>query len=542
MKKEKNNKGNYVITFPLITEPWQEDLLNKFFKHCCDIQNKLIKITLPVFNKHKDEIFKNEERILELCAKKKKSNLNKEETNELSALYEEKKNTLSAIKTDEIKGLVSYPKTIELFSEFGLGATCTKLLKDNIGGTDKKHENLKYNSTFPQIASPIADNIGKRVYCAYEKHIWGNGKFVHYKKNCVFNTVSFCVRKGYTFATVDVIKHNLLFKSSIGIHNGKTMTIPFKVKFDKCDEQQTLSEGQKYEMNALNNQEIKIIGIKRTFVRGKFKFELQLTFEGKPYSKNRTLGNGDVGADPGVSSLTLYGKTVRQFRAPDNAKKIEQKINELQRYIKHTDKLLNPNKFNENGTLKKGDKAKWKHSNNNLKARKRKKELERQLKEKTKLSQIEFANSVLSEGNVLKIEDNDISNWNKNLKGIRKDKNGKILSNKKYGKSIKRTAPAQCLTILKRKYKSLGGTVIDINEKARATGTDHTNGVYTYRPVSQREVTLSNGNTHHRDAHAAFNLKYYNNNTKHYDFKKMSEDYQHFCQEESNAFKRNELK
>jgi hypothetical protein len=80
-----------------------------------------------------------------------------------------------------------------------------------------------------------------------------------------------------------------------------------------------------------------------------------------------------------------------------------------------------------------------------------------------------------------------------------------------------------------------------VDTKNAASQYDFTDGSFTKHELKERNVTLSNGDTHQRDMLAAFNLqhlKYDEKDTKQYDTEAMAADYERFCQLEQEEIKR----
>ena len=121
------------------------------------------------------------------------------------------------------------------------------------------------------------------------------------------------------------------------------------------------------------------------------------------------------------------------------------------------------------------------------------------------------------------------------------EKTGKIQKKKRFGKSVANHAPSMFVSILENKVKSLGGEVVKVDTKNAASQYDFTNNSFTKHELKERNVTLSNGDTHQRDMLAAFNLqhlKYDEAEAKQYDTEAMAADYERFCQLEQEEIQR----
>ena len=144
------------------------------------------------------------------------------------------------------------------------------------------------------------------------------------------------------------------FRNNQLIWNG----LNIKIQIDKNDI---------YAQMALQDR-VKYCRIIRKEIRGKIKYYLQLVLEGIPPIKiHKDTGefkhytkDGEVGLDIGISTLAIVSNdkvTLLEFcNGLDNFNKVKRK---LQRKMDRSRRKTNPNKFNENKTLKKRNKVKW---------------------------------------------------------------------------------------------------------------------------------------------------------------------------------------
>ena len=80
---------------------------------------------------------------------------------------------------------------------------------------------------------------------------------------------------------------------------------------------------------------------------------------------------------------------------------IDREIKLIQRKMDRSRRSTNPNKYNENGTIKKGNRDEWIYSNNYLKAKSKRKELYRKQSEIRKQDHYKMINELLVLGFVL---------------------------------------------------------------------------------------------------------------------------------------------
>lgn len=545
---KKNSTPLYVAEFPLVTEKWQDDLLDKWFSHINYLKNILIGMNKNVIKNSKNKLDEINELNKEIYALKKKKYLSIEEKKRKSYCETKRCEIQNSITTDDVEGLVEYPKSTPLFSEFGQVGVADKLLKLPVGGKDVNGHSLDFTSIFPPVTTKITHIIGKDIYASLEDYFYGKGKDLHFKNKKDNNAIKFFYNENIDkFCKVDKINNTITFSKSYGLNKGKKMVMPFK-----------RNKKHVYEDKVLGST-IKQVAIAKKLIRGKEKYYLQLSVEGIPYNKGVERGEGTIGVDPGTSKVTCYGKTIIQYKSPEDVVKLEYKIAELSRSLDRKRRMANPNKYNEDGTIKKGNYDKWIETKNYIKDRNKLHELQRKSATKKKIVQLEYINRLISEGNKLVIEDNDISGWAKRKKETEVKENGKCTSKKRYGKSVIFSAPSQFLTLLKNKFKMVYGNdnVYMVDQKnAKATGTDFTkiksdinfnehntdkNLYYTHVKVGVSKIKLSDGHVHHRDALAAFNLKNWDPVKKEYKIKEMREDYINFCKEENKAIETGEI-
>lgn len=139
-------------------------------------------------------------------------------------------------------------------------------------------------------------------------------------------------------------------------------------------------------------------------------------------------------------------------------------IARLDRAMDRSRRATNKNKYNENGTIKKGNRDKWAYSDNYLKLKAKRKELFRILSDQRKTSHNALANDILELGDAIKVEKMSFSGLAKrSSKTSVNKKTGKTNSKKRYGKSIAHGAPAYLLSVIDKKLKYIGTSLIKVN-------------------------------------------------------------------------------
>lgn len=501
-----NNKEDdiFVLELPLSVEKWQSDLLDRRYEYLRQIYNyaqrKLIRQYIYLVQ---TEEYKK-------CKTKK----------DKSSFFAKHEFWFDGIKC---------PIT---FSEFGIKKYVTKLCKLKVS-SGMTYKDFGLNSSHLEV-------LGANMWAAWDKKIYGKGERINIKRHGCLNTFSVRRKSGY-FGGLKVILDGNEIYLFLDM-NGK------KGEKDKKEIKLTVKIGKmtEYEMQALKNgiENIRMVTIARKLIRGKYKYYVQFAIKDEKPKKGRKLGKGSVGIDVGPSTVavsSLHGVEINMLA--EKCDDIHRKVRLIQRKMDRSSRASNPQNYNEDGTIKKvrGQKLKWARSKNYMRLRNEKRELMRKQAAIRKLSHNIDTNKLLELGDTFVVEDNPISSWTKRASGIRKGKNGKNLSNKRYGKSVANHAPAAYVEILKNKVESLGGKFIKVDTKNGASGYDFTTGEYTKHGVEKRKVTLSNGNVHQRDMLAAFNLQHLNyedGELKSYNVEEMEKDYPTFCRLEKEEIKR----
>jgi len=427
------------------------------------------------------------------------------------------------------------------FDEYGIKGFVEKLAQKSVGP----------NMTYADLGftTYILDHLGASIWSAWDKKLYDyRAKRISFKK--YGEQDSFSSRR-------KVVRGKVYF-SGLELHLD-TMELAIKLngKVGKEAKFVTLRilhnpKHADYEMWALKGglDSVKVVKVVRRFVRGQYKYYVQLSIESEKPQKGRTLGKGNVGIDIGPTTVAVSGENIACIdKLASNCDNIQEEITRLARKIDRSRRANNPQNFNEDGTIKRGVRLVWNDSKRYKALRREMAELQRRQAAIRKQQHIDRANELLKEGDTFIVENNQISGWTRKAKETKvNEKTGKIQKKKRFGKSVANHAPAMFVTILENKVKSLGGEVVKVDTQNAASQYDFTNGEFTKHELGERTVTLSNGDTHQRDMLAAFNLqhlKYDAPEKKQYDTKAMAQHYERFCeleQEEIMRYKNKEKK
>ena len=377
--------ANFCITFPLETEKHQEDILTKRFEIARKIYNSLVTVT--------------QKRYKEMIKTRRYRNIK----SELKATYD---------KADTKKQKELYKELNQIYKEYGLNEYSF-------------HSDVtKIRKVFSEnIDSNTAQKIATALWKAYDKLLFGNGEYIHYKKN---DSVKSLEGKSN--------KAGIRFKADTLFWNG--LVIPVKINYNNY-----------YEYQAMQNQ-ICYNRIVRKFVRGKYKYYLQIVFKGLPPTKinketgkvKRQVGKGNVGLDIGTQTIAISSKIdVKLLELTDRVQDIENEKRILLRRMDRSKRATNPDNFNEDGTIKKqgNKKVVWRYSKKYVNAKNKLNELYRKQADVRKLQHEILANYIISLGDNIYVETMNYSGLQKRAKETAViEKAGRIIKKKRFGKSL----------------------------------------------------------------------------------------------------------
>ncbi len=514
---------NFVLELPLQVEKYQADVLNKRYEQLRQlynyVQGKLLR-QYRYFEQMKE---------YQACKNSK-----------------EKKDFFRT-HPFHIDGILGNNKELLdiTFDDYGINGFVTKL--------GLKHINKETTYTDIGINSAILAKLSDNVWSAWNKVLYDyKAKRVSFKKYGELNSFG-CGKKTNgsgkkVFSGMDLhldrMEVSVKLNSRTG-RNAKFITLPILHNPKHAD----------YEIWALKGgyESVKVLKVVRRLIRSQYKYYVQLTIEGEKPQKGRRLGKGNVGIDLGPTTIAVSGESIVSIdKLASKCDNIQPKITRLSRKLDRSRRANNPDNYNEDGTIKRGVKLVWKKEKDLKRYSKLKRELAELLRKQAairKQQHIDRANALLKEGDTFIVENNQISGWTTRAKETKlNEKTGKIQKKKRFGKSVANHAPSMFVSILENKVKSLGGEVVKVDTKNAASQYDFTDNSFTKHELKERNVTLSNGDTHQRDMLAAFNLqhlKYDEAEKKQYDTEAMANDYDRFCQlerEEIMRYKNKEKK
>lgn len=253
-------------------------------------------------------------------------------------------------------------------------------------------------------------------------------------------------------------------------------------------------------------------------IRGKKRLFVQTTIEGMTVPKRKkdgsfrhTLGKGKIGGDIGIQSVacTTEKEAILKNLAERSTKstfELERNIVNLQNALDRSRKDMNPDNYNEDGTIKKGKKE-WIKSNRYKKKQLKLKELHRKASESRKYATNEDVNYLRSLGDTFIIEKMNIKGLQKKSKEITKNKKGKFNRRKRYGKSILNRCPGYFIAQAKYRFKITGGSLQEVNTWTfKASQYDHQLDDCNKKSLSKRWHIFEDGTKVQRDIYSSFLL------------------------------------
>ena len=264
--------------------------------------------------------------------------------------------------------------------------------------------------------------------------------------------------------------------------------------------------------------------IKCVTIRGRLRIFLHITVEADPCPKKdkdgkprHIMAKGRVGVDIGTQSYAAAspdGRCVLDNLAERNGHSslgMEHKLYLLQRKMDRSRRAMNPDRYEEDGTIKKGIRKPWKKSKAYRRMEKKLREMQRVAALDRQYAIQEDVWSLRAMGDDLITEQISVSGWKKKAKkpsdgSVAKDKNGRNKRRKRFGHSIQHRCPGYFKAYCEKVFSSTGGRYSEVAIKFRASQYDHIKDAYTKKSLSQRWHELPGKKKVQRDLYSAFLL------------------------------------
>ena len=465
--------ANFIVEFPLKTEKYQEDILNKRFEIGRQIYNSLIHVT--------------QKRYKEMIKTKKYRSL-------MSSLTGNKKTDkeiwkqINDIRKQYGMSEYSFHKDVKIMQEH---------FKDNMD-------------------SFTAQKIATELWKSYDKFFYGNGKKIYYKKYGGINSL-----EGKSNKT------GIRFKDDRIFWNGLEM--PVVIDYDNDYEYQAMQSEICY--NRIIRKYVR--NKYKFYVQIVLKGNPPVKVDRNTGEIKHCIGEGDVGIDIGTRTVAIASQSdVTILELADRIQTIENQKQKLLRKMDRSRRAVNPDNYHEDGTIKKQGNKKviWKKSNHYIKYQNELKELYRKQADIRKYQHECLANYIISLGNKVYVEKMNFAGLQKRAKNTEKNEKGKFKRKKRFGKSLANKAPSMLLNIIDRKLGYYGKELIKINTfEAKASQFNHFNGIYTKKSLSQRWNDFD-GIKIQRDMYSAFLIMNIADDLKSFDMNKCNERFENFYQ------------
>lgn len=461
----------FTVEFPLKTEKYQEDILNKRFEIGRQIYNSLVNVTQK---RYKEMIKTKKYRVL------------------LSSLTGNKKVDKEIWKQ---VGNIRKQYGMSEYSFYKDAQQIQKHFKDNID-------------------SNTARKIASSLWRSYEKFFFSNGKKVYYKRYGEMNSLEGKSNE----AGIRIIDNSLVWKG---------LKIPVIIDYDNYYERQAMQSEIRY-----NRIVRKYIRNKyKYYVQIVFKGNPPMKTNADTGEIKHYIGNGDVGLDIGTRTIAISSQSdVKILELANRVQNIEDQKQRILRKMDRSRRATNPDNYNKDGTIKKQGNKKviWNKSNHYIKYQNELKELYRKQAAIRKYQHECLANYIVSLGNKVYVEKMNFAGLQKRVKNTEKNDKGKFKRKKRFGKSLANKAPSMLLTIINRKLNYFGEKLIEIDTfEAKASQFNHFDGTYVKKSLSQRWNDF-NGIKIQRDMYSAFLIMNISDDLKSFNVDQCNKRFENF--------------
>ena len=402
-----------------------------------------------------------------------------------------------------------------------LQAERNKLIEKYLTKSDlEKFVKLQQHKYKKYLNSHQAQKIINNVWDSVERYLYGNGKAIHIKSFKDFNAIS-----QKTAST------GLRFRDNKIKFIGEEFEIIFK---NTNYERQSLSSDIKY-----------LELIKKEFANGN-EFYINFILDGEAPRKI-DKGLEEIGIDPGVSHEAVTGDTfcLLEELAP-RCKEYNKQIQKLQRQIDISIRNTNPNLYNENGTVKKGSKGKFKFSKHCLYLKRKLRMLYTKKSDYTKCMHNQLANKIVEKADCIKIEKMNFNKLAKRSKRTERSEKPSIINDKevykykkkkRFGKSISDRSPGLFITTLGQKANRYNVKFEKIEtSKVKASQYEHDKDTHVKHKLSERTKIIDK-NLVQRDLYSAFIIKNVED-LENINKSKCKKDFKKFIKNQEQEFKR----
>lgn len=409
----KDISKRFVVTFPLIVEKWQSDILEKRFRKGELLTNQLHR---RMDARYREMIKTKKYR----AVRQRYINLNKELKAE-EASKDRNKAEIKELKTEikETGKMMSEIYKDNHFTEFGFYSEMTQIYKS-------------YNKW---LDSSVSASLAQTLWTAYERFLYKDARKINWKQYGSLNTL----RARANNCSIRYVDGYITWKK-----------LKMKVKVD---------QNNPYEVECFQN-EIAYSAIKRRIYKGRTRYYAQITFKGEPPAKynkttgefTRVLGKGEcvIKLLP-QSIIVIKDGKITEFSLTVTSSDAEKRLNTVEFLMERSRRANNPANYNEDGTvksLKKDGRLCWHNSKRYNQLKEQKRDINEKLKNARKNHHQILSNQLLRYGDSFTIITTEMKKEQSHDKG-------------KKGKTIANAAPSMFKTMFIQKVNQLGGVVIE---------------------------------------------------------------------------------
>lgn len=374
-----------------------------------------------------------------------------------------------------------------------------------------------------QITSHEVDSIVDDIVTGIEKVLYGTGKELHMKS--LYDIHSICAKNLTNGLKFD--KDNLIVYQGNSKHK---IPLPLKIDPKNLYIQECLLE---------DIDKIKFCRIIRKQFPNYYHYYIQFCIDSSPPNRLK-IKDGISGIDIGTQTIAVVNNnkcilTELAMKTDEYNKQIAKLNQKLDRSRRITNKEL----YNENGTVKKGSKGKFKKSKNYIKLQRQLRTIYRKKSEYTRQEHNKLVNEIIQMSKQgIYIEPMNYQSLVKKSKSkTQKSNKVKTIKGKKvqickkkrrFGKSINNKSPGLFISILKYKCKFNNIPYYEIDRTSfKASQYNHLTDTYIKKDLSQRWNILGKDKIQ-RDLYSAFLIKNSNSNLDKPDRQKCITEFNNF--------------
>lgn len=375
-------------------------------------------------------------------------------------------------------------------------------------------DTTKYRQYFKDHTdSPIVQNLANEVWQAIDSLVHGYAEQVHFKQPGQMKSLAGKTNR----SSIKLRGESLVWKG---------LEIPVRIKKNNRYEEQALS------------QEIRFCRIKKTMIRGKDRYFLDVILKGRIPVKEtaedvssrqvlleQTKGNhdaGSVGLDIGFRKLAVVTEDKAViYDLPEKDRGLEKKKRSLVQYMARSRRGMNPDNYLPDGRIRPGS-SNWIYSRNYQKAKLEYGEICRKQAVLQKQEQYRLAREIISYGDRFFVENLDFA------------KLSRTKPNRVY---MAGTAPGEFLRILEYKLSQQDKQLHRILPfLVKASGFNHHTGTYQKMPL-KKSWRIVDGQKVEKNLYSAFLLSNLAEDMQSFDLERCAERFPGFLEAQGEHLK-----